>query len=94
MQFEDKPWFNKWPTNIPKTIKYPNIPLHGILKKTAKEFPQKVAIVYDGKEITYAQLDLLSNQFAHELIKLGVKKGTEQPFSFPMFHNSSLLISE
>jgi long-chain acyl-CoA synthetase len=72
---EDKPWFHSWPTNVPKTIKYPAIPLQGILKKTAKEYPKNIAITYNGIEITYAHLDSLSNKFANALINLGVQKG-------------------
>jgi non-ribosomal peptide synthetase component E (peptide arylation enzyme) len=73
---KNKPWFNNmWPAEVPKRIKYPAVPLQGILQKTAKNFPANVAIAIDGKETTYAQLDFLSNQFAHALAKLGVAKG-------------------
>ena len=80
---ESKPWFNMWPADVPKNIKYPAVPLHGILQKTAENYPANVAIAYDGKEITYAQLDSLSNQFAHALIKLGVKKGDKIAIFLP-----------
>ena len=80
---KNKPWFNAWPSDVPKTIKYPAISLQGILQKTAKNYPANVAIAYDDKEITYAQLDLLSNQFAHALIKLGVAKGDRVAIFLP-----------
>ncbi|MGD0071078.1 MAG: long-chain fatty acid--CoA ligase [Candidatus Bathyarchaeia archaeon] len=80
---KSKPWFNAWPADVPKNIKYPAVPLHGILQKTAENYPANVAIAYDGKEITYAQLDSLSNQFAHALIKLGVKKGDKIAIFLP-----------
>ncbi len=70
-----KPWFKSWSAQVPKHIEYPKIPLQEILQKSAKEFPQKTAIVFGEREISYAQLDLLSNQFANSLIKLGVRKG-------------------
>jgi long-chain acyl-CoA synthetase len=70
-----KPWFNAWPAGVPKTIKYPSIPLHGLLQNTAKSNPENTALVYGTHEIIYAQLDLLSNQFANALAELGVKKG-------------------
>ena len=59
---------------MPKNIKYPQIPLQGILHKSAENFPEKVALVYGEQEITYTQLELRSNQFANALAKLGVKK--------------------
>ena len=75
LQRKNKPWFNLWPAEVPKNIKYPQIPLQEILHKSAENFPEKVALVYGEREITYAQLELLSNQFANALAKLGVKKG-------------------
>jgi long-chain acyl-CoA synthetase len=72
---ESKPWFRFWPTDVPKTIHYPLVPLHEVLTKTAKEHPKKTALAYFENEITYAELDSLSDQFAGALAKLGVKKG-------------------
>jgi len=80
---KNKPWFNKWPSDVPKTIKYPAISLQGTLQKTAKNYPANVALAYDGKETTYAQLDSLSNQFAHALAKLGVEKGDRVALFLP-----------
>jgi long-chain acyl-CoA synthetase len=60
---------------FPKHLEYPNVPLHEILHKTARVYPKKTAIVYDEREISYAELEMFSNQFANTLIKLGVKKG-------------------
>jgi long-chain acyl-CoA synthetase len=80
---KSKPWFNAWPADVPKNMKYPAVPLHGILQKIAENYPVKVAIACNGKEITYAQLDSLSNQFAHALIKLGVKKGDKIAIFLP-----------
>ena len=75
MPTQSKPRFRFWPTDVPKTIRYPLVPLHEILTKTAKEHPEKVAIAYFENEMTYAELDSLSDQFAGVLAKLGVKKG-------------------
>jgi len=79
----NKPWFNNWPAQVPKHIEYPLVPLQEILQKSAKEFPQKTAIVFGEREISYAQLDLLSNQFANSLVKLGVKKGDRAAIFLP-----------
>jgi long-chain acyl-CoA synthetase len=72
---ESKPWFRFWPTDVPKIIRYPLVPLHEVLTRTAKEHPKKTAIAYVENEMTYAELDSLSDQFAGALAKLGVKKG-------------------
>ena len=80
---ETKMWFKQWPTEVPKSIKYPQVPLQEILHKSAKNFPEKVAITYGEKEITYAQLDMLSNQFANALASLGVQKGERVALFLP-----------
>jgi len=75
LNFEAKPWLKHWPTDVPKTIKCSAISLHGLLEQATQNYPQKIAIVYGEQEITYAQLDCFSNQFANALAQLEVKKG-------------------
>ncbi len=65
----------KSPSGVPKNIDYPKVPLPEILKKTAAAYPEKTAIAYGEQEISYSQLEALSNQFANALVKLKVKKG-------------------
>jgi long-chain acyl-CoA synthetase len=71
----DKPWFHAWPFDVPKTIKYPAVPLQGLLQETAERYPHQVAIACGDSEISYKQLDLFSYQFANALTRLGIKKG-------------------
>ena len=75
MPVENKPWFHNWPAEVPKTLQYPNVPLHEILKKTAREYPERTAIIFGEREISYAELEMLSDRFAIGLISLGVGKG-------------------
>ena len=91
MQTKNKPWLSSWPNNVPQKLKYPKVPLHEILEKTAKEHPEKVAIAYFEREITYAELDSLSNQFAGALVALGVKKGDKVAIFLP--NNPQFLIT-
>ncbi len=46
-----------------------------MLGKTAREVPQKTAIVLGSQRVTYQQLDEASNRVANALIELGMKKG-------------------
>ncbi len=79
----DKPWFKQWPTEVPKHIEYPQIPLQKLLEASSKNFPKKTALIYGENEVTYPQLELLSNQFANALFKLGVKKGDRVALFLP-----------
>ncbi len=83
MSDESKPWFKQWPSDVPKKISYPQVPLQEILNKTAKAFPEKAAIAYGEREFSYTQLDLLSNQFANALAELGVLKGDRVALFLP-----------
>ncbi|MCW4029832.1 MAG: long-chain fatty acid--CoA ligase [Candidatus Bathyarchaeota archaeon] len=56
-------------------LEYPKVPLSGLLEANAKNFPDHVAIAYCANTLTYAQLDILANQFANALSTLGAKKG-------------------
>jgi long-chain acyl-CoA synthetase len=68
---------------IPKYIDYTNISLQEILHKTALAYPEKTAIVLGEMQISYAQLEMLSNQFANALVKLKVKKGDRVAIFLP-----------
>jgi long-chain acyl-CoA synthetase len=83
MSVEEKPWFRFWPPDVPKNMKYPVVPLQSVLRKTAEEHLEKTAITYFEREITYEELDALSDQFAAALVKLGVKKGDRVAIFLP-----------
>lgn len=46
-----------------------------ILRRNAARFPEKVALIDGQKEVTYQELDEMSNQFANYLLSSGLKKG-------------------
>jgi long-chain acyl-CoA synthetase len=83
MSAKSKPWFKFWPTAVPEGLDYPEVPLHELLRKSAKTHPETAAIAYFEREITYAELDLLSDQFAAALAALGVKKGSKVAVFLP-----------
>jgi len=59
---------------VPKQLSYPACPVFDLLRKAAAEHPEKAAIAYLGRGITYAELDSLSDRFAAALTGLGVGK--------------------
>jgi long-chain acyl-CoA synthetase len=78
-----KPWFTNWPVDVPKTLNQTSLPVHGLLQETAKKYPQNTAIIYGGRQISYGELDLLSNQFANALVELDVRKGDRAAVFLP-----------
>jgi amino acid adenylation domain-containing protein len=57
--------------------------LQQLLSKSAKAYPEKVAVWARGRSITYRELDERSNQMAHLLRKQGITKGDRVGLFFP-----------
>ncbi len=68
-------WTKQYDPGVPATVEIPDIPMHQMLDKTVQRFPDKAALVFFDKKITYAQFNELVNQFASALQKDGLKKG-------------------
>jgi fatty-acyl-CoA synthase len=45
------------------------------LEAAVDKHPQRTAIVFEGRSLTYAQLDAMANRFAHWAMGRGIKKG-------------------
>ncbi|MFX1541273.1 MAG: long-chain fatty acid--CoA ligase [Promethearchaeota archaeon] len=71
----DRPWLGIWPEGVPTTIEYPEVSIPERLRAVSKKYPSKVAIVFKGVELTYQELDMLSDKLATGLHDLGVKTG-------------------
>ena len=52
-----------------------NCALHEIFLQTAAAFPERIAVIHGGREITYAELERLSSKIAAQLQASGVRRG-------------------
>ena len=50
-------------------------PLYSVLVDSAKKYPNNVAIHYQGRDFTYAEVDDISSRFASAVLSLGMKRG-------------------
>jgi len=80
---DDRPWFKYYPEGIPHHLDYPEVPLYQFLDDSAEKYPDKVALIFYGKEITYKELKELSDRFASALQNLGIQKGDRVAFLLP-----------
>jgi long-chain acyl-CoA synthetase len=69
------PWIGSWPHGVPQNISYPEVALGDILRKSASDSPDHIAINYLGTLLTFRQLDALVDKFAEALQDLGAEKG-------------------
>lgn len=72
-----------WPKGVCKTLDYPVISIPQILKSSALNWPDRNAIIFGGMEITFRELDNLSDRFARALHEIGVKKGDRVGIHLP-----------
>jgi long-chain acyl-CoA synthetase len=79
----EKPWYKSYAKGIPRQVEYERTPMPAALARTAREFPDKTALVFIDSKISYRQLDELANRFAHALIDMGVKPGDKVAMLMP-----------
>ncbi len=72
---EEKLWHKSYAEKVPWSIDYEKLTVSEGLTRSAKDFPNQVALNYMGRKITYRQLDGMVNRFARALQDLGVKEG-------------------
>ena len=83
LSYAEHPWTRFYETDVPATLTYPEFTLGNVLAQTAEKFPDHTALLFYGKKISYAELDRLTNRFAHALINLGVKKNDRVAIMLP-----------
>jgi acyl-CoA synthetase (AMP-forming)/AMP-acid ligase II len=54
---------------------YPSYLYDEMLTRTAERFPEHVAVVFNEVNLTYRELEALTNSFANALFELGIRKG-------------------
>ena len=62
--------WNRTTTPCPDRLRIP-----GLLEAAARAVPDATAVVFDGRQLSYAELDALANRLAHHLIRLAVRPG-------------------
>lgn len=70
-----RPWARHYPSQVPIRLNYPNQTLPQLLDQTAQQFPDTLATIFFGQQMTYSALAFAVSRFATALSKLGVKKG-------------------
>lgn len=64
-----------YPKGVPVNIELPHICLYDLLARTAREYPEQLAVIDGEKNVTYAELQRIVDRFAAVLYRLGLRKG-------------------
>ena len=73
--YQSKPWLKSYEKGVPETIRYEEICMPDILDRTAKQFPEKTALIFQGFTLSFRQLKDMVDRFAACLTTFGVKQG-------------------
>ncbi|MHA1362575.1 MAG: AMP-binding protein, partial [Candidatus Freyarchaeota archaeon] len=70
-----KPWLKNYDPDVPKTIDYPKIPIFETLSRSVRDFPDKPALFWGERTITYRELGEYVDRFSRALAEIGIEKG-------------------
>ncbi|MCJ7652829.1 MAG: AMP-binding protein, partial [Actinobacteria bacterium] len=72
-----------WPQGVFKHLSYPEVPVFEFKRSSAREWPERNALIFGGMEMTYREIDQLSDRFATAHADRGVKKGDRVGLHLP-----------
>jgi long-chain acyl-CoA synthetase len=64
-----------YPEGVPRSINYPEIPLYALLENSARKHPDREAIIYYGRRLSYSRIWEEARRLASSLINLGLRRG-------------------
>ena len=80
---ETRFWQRYYDYNVPKTIQYPNIPVHTLVHVAAAAAPHKAATNFFDTEITFRQIRSQILRLANAFRKMDIKKGDRVGLALP-----------
>lgn len=88
-----RPWIHHYDKGVPHTLEpYPEHTLVDIVRRTASEYPERTAMHFKGRALSYGFIEKESNAFAESLKELGVAAGDRVALLMP--NSPQMIISE
>ncbi len=79
----ERPWFNSYDKAVPRHLDLPRHTIHDFLVRAAQKYTNLPALIFKGREISYQELNALSDALAAALIANGFKKGDRAVIYMP-----------
>lgn len=80
---DHRSWHRHYDPGVPSSIRYPHITLPDIVQIPAKTHPDKPALLFEGREITFWELRVQILRFANALTALEIQKGDRVGLHLP-----------
>jgi long-chain acyl-CoA synthetase len=78
-----KPWLGHYEAAVPEHLQYETICLPDCLKRSATTYPEKMALMFQGYQVSFAGLNEMVDRFATCLTDFGVRKGDSVAILLP-----------
>ncbi len=83
LKYQDKPWLSNYEKDVPDNVDFEETCLPVFLDRAADEFPDNMALSFQGYSITYRELKKMVDRFAACLNDFGIKKGDSVSILLP-----------
>jgi acyl-CoA synthetase (AMP-forming)/AMP-acid ligase II len=83
MTAAERPWLKSYEEGVPESVEFEEICLPDILDRSAQMFPDNMALLFQGYQVTYAELKEMVDRFATILAGFGIKKGDSVAILLP-----------
>lgn len=75
VSYASKPWLKSYDKGVPEKIQYEQICMPDILDRVAAQYPDRMALNFQGYTMSYKALKDMVDRFAAYLAGVGIKKG-------------------
>ncbi len=83
MKTQERVWLAKYPSDVPPSLTYPEMPLGTLLRETAAKHPNAIATIFYGARMTYRDIDEGASALAGALARLGCHLGDRVALLLP-----------
>ena len=83
IRYQDKPWLASYEKGVPEHIDFEEVYLTDFLENSAAQFPDNMALLFQGYKVTYRELKNMVDCFATVLTDFGIKKGDSVSILLP-----------
>jgi long-chain acyl-CoA synthetase len=81
--YENRPWLSSYEKGITDTVDYQDVLVPQYLEESARTFPDRPALIFQGFSLTFSELNDMVGRFASALKDFGIQKGESVAILLP-----------